>query len=217
MKKNLLALILLCFCYISFSQSLPELPLKKNKINYEFEVHLENKNKSLEEYFNLNYQEIFSRFEIIINPEMNKRKISINDSGVYPNGLSFSAGAYSGLPGVFQLIISGSGAKLIDFTIVGLLSGSVKKRALMNEVRAETEMIYTSKNSYSLRLKKFTLNITYMDMTNSVLDLSEYYLKLKEKNKISKAEVKLLIQIDEVIKILNSALKDSFKYVIDNE
>jgi hypothetical protein len=61
------------------------------------------------------------------------------------------------------------------------------------------------------------LQTTYMDMTESNIDLSKYYSELKKKTKVSKNQAKLFSDLDDCLKLNNQSLSESFQFIIENE
>jgi hypothetical protein len=216
MKKNLLALILLCFCYISFSQSLPELPLKNDKIYYVFESTFKNQKYCLGKFpLNKLNEQTSIRMGEKLEGRFNKLYDPKDISSLLIGGAARKCNDTLS-KGQYQLIIPG-GLKYVDLTIIGLISGYVKKRALTTQIKGDATLIFKSNNQYELKIKSLMLKINYMDGSETNVDLSEYYLYLKKKAKISKTQIKLFNDLDEILKINNQALTDSFNFIIQNE
>ena len=57
----------------------------------------------------------------------------------------------------------------------------------------------------------------YLDGSSSNTNLSEYYLALKDKEKLNKKEANLFLDLDNVLKISNEALWESFNFIIEND
>lgn len=216
MKKNLLFLVFLCVFSFSFSQVLPELPMKNDKIYYVFETNFKNQKYCLGKYplNNLNEQ---------LSIRMGEKLKGRYNKSIDPKDISSLL--IAGLPrhckdtlsnGIYQLIIPG-GIKFVDLTIIGLLSGSGKKRALMSEIKGDVTLIFKSNNQYELRIKSLIYRTTHMDMTETNIDLSKYYLELKKKTQVSKNQAKLFYELDEILKLNNQALTESIQYIIENQ
>ena len=118
--------------------------------------------------------------------------------------------------GLFQFLIP-KGTSLFDLTIIGMVSGMAKPKPYMSVIKAEAILICSSKNEYELKFKKFMLEQMYLDGSSSNTNLSEYYLALKNKEKLNKKEANLFLDLDNVLKISNEALWESFNFIIEND
>jgi hypothetical protein len=118
--------------------------------------------------------------------------------------------------GIYQLLLPG-GLKLIDFTLIGALTGSVNGRVMYSAIRAKANLYFPSDNEFELRLKGFTLELNYFDGTQTNVDLSELYLELMSKDKKSAKDLKLFNELDEILKLNVEALIESFNYVISTD
>ena len=216
MRKNLLFPVFLCVFNLSFSQVLPELPMKNDKIYYVFESSFKNQKNCLGKYSlrELYFQSRMRMGEKLIgryNKSYDPKDISSLIIGGVPRHCNDTL-----LNGKYQLIIPG-GLKFVDLTIIGYLSGSGKKRANISEIKGDAILIFKSNNDYELRIKSLFYHITHMDMSETNIDLSKYYLELKKKTKVSKNQAKLFNELDEILKHHNQALTESFQYIIENE
>ena len=102
-------------------------------------------------------------------------------------------------------------------TIIAMISGMYKPKPIVSVIRAEAILICSSKNEYELKFKKFMLEQMYLDGSSSNTNLSEYYLALKDKEKLNKKEANLFLDLDNVLKISNEALWESFNFIIEND
>jgi hypothetical protein len=216
MKKNLLFFIFLCFFRLSFSQALPDLPLKNDKIYYVFETNFKNQKYCLGKYplyklYEQSRMRIGEKLKGKFNKAFDPKDIS---SLIIPGAVRSCTDTLSN--GIYQLIIPG-GLKFIDLTIAGRLSGSGKKRALLSVIKGDATLVFKSNNQYELKIKSLMLGINYMDGSETNIDLSKYYLELKKKTNISKNQARLFNDLDEILKLHNQALTESFQYIIENE
>jgi hypothetical protein len=217
MKKNLLVFVFLCFLGSSFSQTLPELPMKNDKIYYVFESSFKNQKKCLGKYSINNLVEQTSmrmgeKLKGRFNKSLDPKEISNLGFEEYN-----SQSCNDTIAGLYSFILPGGGLKLIDFTVLGRVTGSGKKRTLTNVIQGNALLIFKSNNQYELRIKSFMLQTTYMDMTESNIDLSKYYSELKKKTKVSKNQAKLFSDLDDCLKLNNQSLSESFQFIIENE
>jgi hypothetical protein len=226
MKKNLLALILLCFCYISFSQSLPELPMKKDKIYYVFEDTFGNKKSCLGNYLKNDLEEIYEELGNNLVKNFKDKSYKIDKRFMSEEcPVSFGLGKVSLSLGCMDTILNGfiqyrmpnESLNFFDLTPIGLISGSWRKKTLYGTLTAEVDILFKSFNTLELHFKRFNLELMSMDYSEEHVNLSEQYLSLKNKDKISKKEVQLFIFLDELLKLMNYEFSNSVNYVIDNE
>jgi hypothetical protein len=218
--KILYILPLLLFCNISFGQELPEIPMKNDIIYYSFLSKHTNQKKCLSKYLKEeSYEEINSQTSIKLGEKLKGKYDKIYDPKdlvtLYFNPISglncvdTSKGGFAfGIP---------KGTSLFDMTIIGLVSGMVQPKPYMSIIKAEAILICSSKNEYELRFKKFMLEQMYPDGSSSNINLSEYYLALKNKEKLNKKEVNLFLDLEYVLKISIEALWESFNFIIEND
>jgi hypothetical protein len=224
MKKNLLALILLCFSYMSFSQSLPELPMKRDKIYYVFEDTFSNKKSCLGNYLKNDLAEIYEELGNNLIKKFKDKSYKIDKRFMSEEcPVSFGLGRVSLgcmdtiLNGFIQYRMPTESLNFFDLTPIGLISGSWRKKTLYGTLTAEVDIIFKSFNTLELHFKSFKLELMYMDNTEEHVNLSEQYLAIKNKDKISNKELQLFIFLDELLNLMNYEFSNSVKYVIDNE
>ena len=56
-----------------------------------------------------------------------------------------------------------------------------------------------------------------MDGTSSIIDLSEYYLKLLKEKSLTEQQIKMFNELDYLVKACNQVVYESFNFVIKNE
>jgi hypothetical protein len=224
MKKNLLSLIFLSFCNILISQLLPELPLKRDKIYYVFEDTFSNKKSCLGNYLKNDLAEIYEELGNNLIKKFKDKSYKIDKRFMSEEcPVSFGLGRISLgcmdtiLDGFIQYRMPTESLNFFDLTPIGLISGSWRKKTLYGTLTAEVELIFKSFNTLELHFKRFKLELMYMDYSEEHVNLSEQYMALKSKDKISNKEVQLFIFLDELLNLINYEFSNSVNYVINNE
>jgi hypothetical protein len=202
--------------------SLPDLPTKDGKIYYVFKTTLDNEKKCIKEYHPLATE----KFTDKVKQQMKGRydKIYDNESLVY-FGASDKVHNYNGPKnscidtletGIFFFLIPKT-FNYFDFTVLGLVSNLSKPKVMFSQITAEPFLIFNSKNQYELRFRKFLLKLTLMDGSTTDLDLSQYYNELKNKEKLTKKDVQLFIDLNEILELTNKVYSDCLKFEYENE
>lgn len=219
-KAILLIINLLFFHYLNSQVEFPNLPSKENKIYYKINSTFQNKKKCLNQYL--------KDIDKLMNDKI-KEKIKGRYDKIYDNeslvicGFSDKKSNFNKNTcvdttesGIFQFIIPNN-LNYFDLTLIGGVKNIIKPKVIMSIVTAEPMLVFSSKNTVEFRLRKFNMEQTFVDGSKKSIDLSEYYTKLKEKEKISKKEISLFIELDEIIKITNQSFQESLKFNYENE
>ena len=222
--KILYILPLLLFCNVSFSQELPDIPMKNNLIYYNLRNKHNNQKQCLAKL--LHTTGLNDDYNIGIQKrihEKQKEKFYINNSAELVqfklsnwsrNGRVAKGDCFDTLTGDFSFnLVGGIGY----FDMLGAAYGIGKSKPISKTITAEVTIVFISKNEYEMRFKKFMLNKFYMDATTTNLSLSEYYLDLKNNDKITKKEAKFFLEFDDLIKICNEACWEELKFLIEND
>ena len=222
MKKIYLIILNIIFISFSFSQEIPILPTKENKIYYVFNSIHHNKKKCLRLY-----QSGFSDLEMnkIINQKLKGRydKLYDGDDLVTCGFIDLKMGTNNLVcldtikSGKFQFILPEK-FSVFDNTLIGAINNTlINTKPLLTIIKAEPYLVYLSNNQVEFRLRKFIFEQTLIDGTIKYIDLSEYYSKLKEKEKINKKEMYLFKELDDIVKFTHEAFDESIKFIYENE
>jgi hypothetical protein len=221
MNKYIFLIInILCIQYLNSQVEFPNIPTKENKIYYNLSSSFQNKKKCLNEYIKdvdklMNekikekikgrYEKKYDNDNLVgvgfTDSKRNKKNVSCVDT-IESGNFTFT------LPNSFNYF---------DFTLIGGVKNIIKPKVILSVISSEPMLVFTSKNSVELRLRKFKMEQHFIDGSQNSIDLSEYYLKLKEKEKISKKDINLFIELDEIIKITNQSFQESFRFNYENE
>jgi hypothetical protein len=217
-----LFIIFLSSNLLSQQISLPDLPTKDGKIYYVFKTNLSNEKKCLKEYHFLATRKFTDR----IKQQMKGRYDKVYDN---QNLVLFSASDkvnnYNSPKntcidtletGLFFFIIPKT-INYFDLTVLGLVSNLAKPKVLTSQITAEPYLIFNSKNQYELRFRKFMLKLTLMDGSTTDLDLSQYYNELKNKEKLTKNDVQLFLELNEILELTNKVYSECLKFEYENE
>jgi hypothetical protein len=115
--------------------------------------------------------------------------------------------------GIFQLIIPGK-LNLIDYTVLGAAMGTGKKKPFQTIIKSETQVNYISENELVIIFKKFWIEMTLFDGTQSNKDLSELYNDLKNKDKLSKSDSKIFTELNDVVNLTVDAITEQINWQI---
>lgn len=202
--------------------SLPDLPTRDGKIYYVFKTTLDNEKKCIKEYHPLTT----SKFADRIKQQMKGRYDKIYDNQnlvlfsafdkVYINNSLKNSCIDTLETGLFFFIIPKT-FNYLDYTVLGLVSNLSKPKVLTSQITAEPYLIFNSKNEYELRFRKFMLKLTLMDGSTNDLDLSQYYNELKNKVKLSKNDVQLFLELNEILELTNKVYSECLKFEYENE
>jgi hypothetical protein len=237
MRKNLLFPVFLCVFNLSFSQVLPELPMKNDKIYYSFNKKFEIKNKCfnkmkgngtidlqlqqrIREKLKGRYGKAYDNLNLVIFqwPRFNQLYYDWIENGMNNQDyLRKSQEKQNSCTdtlkgGVFQLIIPGK-LKFFDYTVLGVSMGTGKKKPSQTVIKAETQVNY-SENELVIIFKKFWIEMTLFDGSQMNKDLSEIYLNLKNKDDLTKSDVKIFTELDEVLNHTVDAITEQINWEI---
>ena len=222
MKNSLLILII--FIGVSsgsWSQQLPEIPMKDGYICYELKGKLNNKKNCIPK------TGLFKSNKTGRNPEelvknssydvlnLKKRDLGINvQINEYGSKINCADTLEFFTMNHFYNIKS---LNYFDYTIVGRLLGSGKKKINSIGVKCEGKKIFTSFNEYKILVRRFTLDVYFNDESQQFKDLTDYYNELKKKSKLKKKEVKLFTDLNLLMNNFNEVLmnymNDEIRYL----
>jgi hypothetical protein len=238
MKKNLLFPVFLCVFNLSFSQVLPELPMKNDVLYYSFNKKFEIKKKCLyriggdtdselklqqriREKLKGRYGKAYDNLDLVTFGGSAQTQLYLEylENGMdyqnylkkYQDKLKSCTDTVKG--GVFQLLIPGK-LNLIDYTVLGVVMGTGKKKPFQTIIKSETQFNYISENELVIIFKKFWIEMTLFDGSQMNKDLSEIYLNLKNKDDLTKSDVKIFTELDEVLNLTVDAITEQINWQI---
>jgi hypothetical protein len=195
----------------SFSQELPEIPMKNGMAYYSFEHKLDNKSKCLSAYMSPPSSAYFrkiSNYTLEFNTEISKAKngaIAIMVGGK-PSKCHDTVGNISALQ--VTLVNFKKWQPLVSKLILATLNtGNIKN------VTASVYLVFTSKNEYKLIVKD--LIISTNNGLNKFVKIGELYSEIKNSGNVTKQDVKFFEDLNFFIKstdeIIFKALTDAYK------
>lgn len=219
---NYFLIIFLSSNLLSQEISLPELPMKDSKIYFVFKTTLDNEKKCIKEYHFLASKKFMDRMK----QQMKGRYDKVYDNqGLVVFGAADKVNNYNSPKnsctdtletGLFSFIIPKT-FNYFDYTVLGLVSNLSKPKVMMSQITAEPYLIFNSKNQYELRFRKFMLKLTLMDGSTTELDLSKYYNELKNKEKLTKNDIQLFIELSEILELTNKVYSECLRFEYENE
>jgi hypothetical protein len=201
--------------FSAFSQKLADIPLTDSTIYYVFKEEFQNKKKCLKKYNDASWIQMIGRLDAKITGRYPK---------YYPWKIKFMTQTIENPhPCIDTLRYCSFGITIpeksnyTDYTIIGSILNIGKKRFLWSEISAEPILIFTNDNQYELKFRKFIYKIYFTDGTISIIDLSEYYLKLLKEKSLTEQQIKMFNELDYLVKACNQVVYESFNFVIKNE
>ena len=229
MKNSILILII--FIGVSsgsWSQQLPEIPMKDGYICYELKGKLNNKKNCIPKsgvFEQLSYGRTNQEFETLIKNSSNSvLKLKKDEFGISvwgdPNHIRRDefdcSDTINNIFGI-QYFYALKNLNYFDFTIIGILLGSGKKKIRNILITCEFKMIFPSFNEYKLLGRMFSLKVSFNDGEEQVQDLTDYYLELKKKPKLKKKEVELFndlnLLMNNINEVLMKKMNDEIRYL----
>ena len=218
---RLLFWLLIFFCsinVISQQLNLPELPMKDGKIYYVFNNALENKKQCLKIYHNMAVNKVSASVQQKLIGRNNERHD--NTLAILFGSIDKNSNLSSPMNKCVDTIESGyfiftipKDYSFFDKSIMGLTFNVSKSRAIVSQIVAEPYFVYTSQNEYELKFRKFTLNQT----PNPSIDLSEYYNELKKKPNLTKNDIQIFTELNQIMVLINEAFSECLKFEYENE
>jgi hypothetical protein len=192
----------------TFAQELPEVPLKNGLAFYKFDHTLENTNdKCVSSFFTnqtialkiLNYahqlslEKSFGDKELFI-PALLEYKLNCIDTIItQERGFNLS-GPFHWVPNTNML----TNKNIISYT-----------------VRANIQIVFTSKVEYSVYFKNVSCNLMGVNGQSYIYDLGELYTQVKNSTRISKKDVKLFEELNYFIQATDEIILKSLVETIN--
>jgi hypothetical protein len=229
MKNSLFILLILIFSSRSYwSQQLPEIPMKDGYICYETKGKLNNKKNCIPKsgvFEQLSYGRTKQEFETLIQNSSNS-VLKLKKDEFYisvwgnPHHIRRDEFDCSDTINNFFAIQYSYGLKNLnyfDFSIIGRILGTGKKKIGDITISCEFKMIFDSFNEYKLLGRMFSLKVGFYDGSVLVQDLTDYYLELKKKPKLKKKEVELFndlnLLMNNINEVLMKKMNDEIRYL----
>ena len=228
MKNSLLILIIFIGVSIgSWSQQLPEIPMKDGYICYELKGKLNNKKNCIPKsgvFEQLDYGRTKQQFNKLIKNSSNSvLKLKKGEFGIEVMDLrdiernKFDCSDTINKIFRIQYFYASKNLNYFDFSIIGILLGSGKKKIQEILITCEFKMIFQSFNEYKLLGRMFSLKAYFYDESEQVQDLTDYYLELKKKPKLKKKEVQLFndlnLLMNNINEVLMKKMNDEIRYL----
>ncbi|MBM3454202.1 MAG: hypothetical protein FJX80_03525 [Bacteroidetes bacterium] len=235
MKSIIVCFTFLIYCSIKvFSQQLPDVPLKDGYILYEFKGKVNNKKKCLAEskILGVTFNDSENRLEKL-NVRLKKTVPKLLDQKKEKFVIDFGGGCCA----VEKFVDSGvkiqncrdsaqvflkycyleNNINYFDRHLIGFLLGTGKKKVKNVQIEASLKINFTSFNEYTIKIRKFTMEVSFVDGDNQMQDLSKYYLEVKKKSKIKKKEIKLFEDLNLIVnhldKVILEKMNDEIQYL----
>jgi hypothetical protein len=214
--SNLVISFIISFNF-SFSQELPEIPMKNGMAYYTFEHKLDNTKNCLSKYF--------FGYPIYKNTSDYANQFTTKSSGIYKsvilniyfNGLIFNVPKCNDtlkiIPG---FTLTKSGEIFWRPVIIELL----RKKTTGSEINAQIEIIFLSKTEYKLIFKGLQYKISWTQGIGNkngidIYNIGELYEKTKASGKITKSDIKFFENLNlytkTVDEIILKALTELYK------
>ena len=210
MRKLLLSICIL-IAFTSFSQTLPEIPLKNGYAYYTFTHKLGNTKKCLSSYFITNHEQIQEKIRNLSDKiSMEKEKLG-NLKQIKSFTINLKNRDNNKAECIDTITYDGN-ASNFNITIMddkwGMKPSFVGvKKIGFHALSATISIVFISKNEYKLIIKNIVytvywakLNLGEMKNGEEIYNLGEYYEKIKNQDKLKKVDINFFIAIDKLIK-----------------
>jgi hypothetical protein len=209
--KILYILPLIVLSYISFAQETPEIPMKNDLVFYEFNQTLKNEKQCI------------SQYGIATNLGLAPKVMSVMSANKTFNDYvySFGASALNGklklnctdtMQGMIQIIIPPTKSIISSASAVGLVRDLIKPKIIQHNVTAAVEVLFLSKNKYTLKFKNFQYNVTTMKGGKGItqqIPLGEFYQEFLKTDKKTKFQIEIFNAINYYVNSSNELLLES--------
>ena len=213
--SNLVISFIISFNF-SFSQELPEIPMKNGMAYYSYEHKLDNTKKCIVDYSGeRTFMKKIVDYSIEFTLKRTGKLINNNRLNIVPPGrTAIKNRCLDTLTSPIGFILTKSGELQWRPAIVEAL----RKRITETEITSQVSMIFISKNTYILVFKDLNCKITYMQgnkLTTEIHSIHELYNEIKMSGKITKADINFFEDLNFFIKssdeIILKALTETYK------
>jgi hypothetical protein len=205
----------------SFSQELPEIPLKRGMAHYLFDHKLDNSTKCLSKYFSYGSNEwiTFNGKASTQSYQLSLKKSSLTSNITLTLRLLDASKLTTGLKCIDTttfakgITLSKTGDLIYGNTLLDL----VRKKVLQSDIEADISIVFKSKTEYILVVKNITYTVMYSQGLKSGVDvynIGELYESVKNSGNITKKDFLFFEDLNFVIKsideIILKALTDTY-------
>ena len=218
--KNYFTLLLILIISTSISaQDLPNIPIKNGMVFYSFEHKLDNTAKCLSSYIDGPIQRVGLHTSIQNKLFLVGQKISNEDKNIYSYSLTLTRtmldlncqDTFNCQSNALNIILKPNFKA--PQGIVNLITKSGAKN-----LTASITIVFISKNEYILKIKDIVYTNSWTKGVKrgvDILNLAEYYEKVKSSGELKKDDIKFFSFIDAIIKttdkIILSAITDTYR------
>jgi hypothetical protein len=241
MNLLLILIVFICGSSASWSQQLPELPMKDGLIYFDLTGKLNNTKKCILESKVINASlcnrnitngggtvyAINERTETLNSRLKNTSYLKVGEKrdefqffgGVLPDkNFRQKKLKCNDTLDEYKININYQNAlNYFDKSIINILLGGYKNKIISIEIQGEIKFIFPTKNEYCIKGRNFVLVFNFLDGEKQTQDLTKYYLSLKEKEKIKDNEAKIFYNLPILMEhfnlILMEKMNDEIRYL----